>query len=895
MVWYGGYGLSYSFSTYYSGINSINIYGDAGNDGTGRGLESTFYVSGDFIVRVSFYMADTCVDPGISIFPSQSGWVQASHVGRIQASLLCGTSYLYGQSTYSMSYLSLFIGYWYTMVLSHSPSLSSTTVSYYQGADVDPSTASPLGSTTLYEYYPSNTPLHIGIAADTDSYYLYCQFAYLRVNSGLVVSTNAPTKSPTRPPTTVSTSFASFYASLYYSFPSNMVWYGGGSLSYKFTLYYTSIYSLQISGDAGTGARGAETTTQFYGDMTVRVTFYMDTQCTDPGLSIFPASGSNYWNWGTYYGRIQAAVDCGTPALYGQTASQTGSSNVLPPGYWYTIVLIHKPSNYLTAVSYYRGYDIDPSSASGDALIATLTIYEYYPSSSYLRVGLAADPDESNAFCQFAELRVSPGGVVESGGSTTPTAAPTKAPYVADLLSFIPSDMAWYSSSGTSYAFGDFCGTGIYSFAIYGDATDGSRGLETTVTRSGDFSVRVSFYMYTLCTDPALTIFTSQSYWYWGTKSGRIQLAVNCGVPVLYGTTATDVSTTYLASGYWYTMVLSHSASTMKTKAFFYQGYDIDPTTVTSISSANADISEANRPAPEEGGNDAVTKSAVSANLKTTVKPLSGTLVASLSIPESFAASKSLGVGINADTDSYYSYCQFAYLKVSDGATTGGSTVDDDDSTGTISIAGFAPSTSALSVTVIIIIVVVVVGVVCIGVGAWIFFALCRGSKSSVRPHSNSYPDFSPAPSAPPAPSAYTALPAGGASIIPSNMPVPVPVYSQPQPAPLINPVEVPMTQTYMQPVQQPYQASSYGTSQYQIPVATAVPVMAMPTTTNFSSPYASLPMNTAPASNVYPSNGGSMGVPSGYAPVNIGGSGAYGGYNVEMVPVNESPRGDVL
>ncbi len=871
MIWYGGYGLGYMFSTSYTGINSLNIYGDAGNDGTGRGLESSFYVSGDFTVRVSFYMNDICDDPGISIFPSQSGWFQGSRSGRIQASLLCGISYIFGQSTYTYSSLSLSTGYWYTMVLSHLPYLAYTSVSYYQGIDIDPSTAIALGTTTLSEYFPTQTSLHVGIAADTDSYFFYCQFAYLRVTSDLEVSSQTPSQYPTVLPTIITktptlspASFSSYYASLYYSLPSDIVWYGGGSLTYSFGAYYTSVTSLQIAGDAGSGGRGAETTIEFYGDLIVRVSFYMYESCTDPGVSIFPTAGSSYWYWGAYSGRIQAAVDCGTPSLYGETYSQSDSSGSMLPGYWYTIVLKHKPSNYMTTVSFYRGYDVDPATASIGSLITTLTIYEYYYVSSNLRVGLAADTDSTYSYCQFAELRVSSdgvGGIVGGGSTSSPTVAPTKAPYVADLLSSIPSDMSWYYSSSTSYSFGDIYGTGISSFAIHGDAVDGSRGLETTFTRSGDFSVRVSFYLYTECTDPGLTIFTSKSYWYFGTQTGRIQLSVNCGYPVLYGTTKMDLSPTSLPSGYWYTMVLSHSASTIKTRAFFYQGYNIDPTSSSSISTVNADVSDANRPV-----------ATVSKNTVSTVKPLSGTLIASLSIPESFAATKSLGIGINADTDSFYSYCQFAYLKVSDGAMSGGGSVDDDDSTGTISTTESTATISALSMTTIMIIIIAVVGAVCICCGAWIFFAVCRGTNSAEGQSSgaNAYPDFS-SPSAPPDPALYAPVATGGDSVIPSNMSDPVQIESQADPA-LMKFMGVSSTQTF--------EASTFGSSLDQIPMAIAVPVSSL------SSPYAPLPIDVTLVSDVYESGGDNL---------DGRGSTAYGEYNVEMVSLNESVRNDVL
>jgi hypothetical protein len=294
-----------------------------------------------------------------------------------------------------------------------------------------------------------------------------------------------------------------------------------------------------------------------------------------------------------------------------------------------------------------------------------------------------------------------------------------------------------------------------------------------------------------------------------------------------------------------------------------------------------------------------------------------GTLIASLSIAESFSSYQGVGMGISADTDSYGSYCQFAYFKVI------GSTVDDDDddSSGKSTSISFSSSSAGISVTIIIVIVVLVVVFVSIPFCFGLYFACRKGRNSS---KVSNYPDFNP--SAPPAapvlpvsaPSPYTSMPVptpvGGHMnpSIPSNMPVPTPVTPAPplQQVPIVPLVKPMTTPSYMQPTvdtgmggmpssyQQPY-SSGLSTSSYpygaiaptyQLPVATAIPAVqtGMPLT-SLSSSYAPLPMN-APSINTYqPSEPMGMG---GYSSMGTTG-GAYGGYNVEMVPVDVSPRGN--
>jgi hypothetical protein len=119
----------------------------------------------------------------------------------------------------------------------------------------------------------------------------------------------------------------------------------------------------------------------------------------DHGFAIFNAATTQpYWRDSTDATRIAFQLSVGTPQLFGITASDTGTSNLLTAGNSYTIRFVYDPANNVTV------YIHDGTSVS-DTLIETLTITEALPSGDYI-IGFDADQDASGFKSYYTSLTI---------------------------------------------------------------------------------------------------------------------------------------------------------------------------------------------------------------------------------------------------------------------------------------------------------------------------------------------------------------------------------------------------------------------------------------------------------------------------------------------------------
>lgn len=166
--------------------------------------------------------------------------------------------------------------------------------------------------------------------------------------------------------------------------------------------------------------------------------------------------------------------------------------------------------------------------------------------------------------------------------------APVTSSYY-NLLSF-PSNFTWYGGASTRYTITD-AGSGITSFAITGDASTGSRQLESNFYISGDKVITVSIYWNERCSDHGVAIFPSNNGWSWGAYSGRISLQSDCGNMSLYGESSYTIMGTVMSTGTWYTFKLDHRPSQSKTYASLYSGRNNTSSQIGSTISINESYS----------------------------------------------------------------------------------------------------------------------------------------------------------------------------------------------------------------------------------------------------------------------------------------------------------------
>jgi hypothetical protein len=119
----------------------------------------------------------------------------------------------------------------------------------------------------------------------------------------------------------------------------------------------------------------------------------------DHGFAIFnTATTQPYWRDSTDATRIAFQLSVGTPQLFGQTTSDTGTSNLLTAGNNYTIRFVYDPATNITV------YIHDGTSVSG-TLLETLTIAEALPAGDYV-IGFDADQDAAGFKSYYTSLTV---------------------------------------------------------------------------------------------------------------------------------------------------------------------------------------------------------------------------------------------------------------------------------------------------------------------------------------------------------------------------------------------------------------------------------------------------------------------------------------------------------
>lgn len=198
--------------------------------------------------------------------------------------------------------------------------------------------------------------------------------------------------------------------------PAGFTWEGGASLNevYGDPDWSLGFTTLHISGDAGGGGRGFESSFTVTGHTIVAVSFYNGVSCSDPGLAVFPTQNS--WSWDVQVGRIAAQMDCADPYLFGET-NQVGSCQPIVTGVWYTFALGHNPAAGSSYMMVFSGKDADVLSATP---ICTQSLAESFPVATPVKFGLAADSDTTTV--ALSNL------VVHEGVMDAPTSQPTSQP-----------------------------------------------------------------------------------------------------------------------------------------------------------------------------------------------------------------------------------------------------------------------------------------------------------------------------------------------------------------------------------------------------------------------------------------------------------------------------------
>lgn len=199
LFWFGGDNQIYHFGRNgAANFSSLHISGDANSDNGTRGMESIVTFAGDAVVWVSVYYNQQCADAGLSIFPSESKWSLNATIGRIQMSSNCQQIGLYGQTSVQESSYAFGIN-WYTLALTHRPSIGITEARWFEGFNLeyhDLLTIEPVAMLNITENFQLTESLKFGINADQDNTSYETQFNFLKVQS-LFAPTTLPTVQPT--------------------------------------------------------------------------------------------------------------------------------------------------------------------------------------------------------------------------------------------------------------------------------------------------------------------------------------------------------------------------------------------------------------------------------------------------------------------------------------------------------------------------------------------------------------------------------------------------------------------------------------------------------------------------------------------------------------------------
>lgn len=223
---------------------------------------------------------------------------------------------------------------------------------------------------------------------------------------------------------------------------SGLWWCGTGtSLDYGFGTYGAStISSLSIFGDAAVGDSAFVSETVSSTVFTASVSVYMEGECADTGLSIFPASGLDSFNWGTVSSRIVVRNNC--RKFHTVSRRNEYSEPVDLVDGWYTWVIKYDGPGNSFIGEIYVGKDADLATATP---LYTKAISETSPGessdptavtfgSTAVRIGLFTDEDDTDSYNEFSNLRITSslaGDAVPADCVSLVVVAATEAPSTA--------------------------------------------------------------------------------------------------------------------------------------------------------------------------------------------------------------------------------------------------------------------------------------------------------------------------------------------------------------------------------------------------------------------------------------------------------------------------------